>query len=995
MANAEKVVDYVSSVLSNLIPKPADAVLKPLIKPVGDNLKAWLADKETQKALLKAAEGAESDFREQAKEKFGNDDLTQVVASFPIHNGDLFQAILQSLPLHFNETFLASHISDDLSKYWSGEFSADQIKEAAALYIDCLRVRLLHVNGFADIVTRLAILRTDRRTEDILEIVKEILSLLSELMQKRSKETIFRSLHQLPQPPADFTGREELIEQLTSDFTSHKGATISGLTGMGGIGKTVLGLEVAHKIADNFPDAQIFLDLKGTTTPLSALDIVRHVILSFEPTADLRGLDETNMQGAYQSVLHGKKALLFFDNARSADQIASLRSSETCAMFVTSRWTFSVPGLENRRVDLMGEGEAEDFLFELCPRIGDKAAELAKACSYLPLALRIAGSFLSVNSDWLIEKYLAELNDRKKRLQVLKQSHDDAELTAEPDLLATFELSYNQLSEENQKHWRALGIFPTTFTQKDAKTICSLDETGAIKSLSLFRRYSILDYDEFSRRYKMHDLFVDFAFGKMNEKEFYNVHIMHAFYAVAILREANRLYSLGGNGIFEGLQLFDNEFQQIQSAHRWIVENMSGNRLVTELVMHFTNDGGPCISLRLLPRQRIEWSEVSALAARHLGNRDAEAAEFVALTVAYVDSGDFYKAIEIGEQALNITRKLANPQSIGHALGNLGIAHIELNHVEKAIAYHEESLAIFRKINDLRGQGNALGNLGKAYSHIQEYQKGLDCYKQALVIASQLGDRRMERGASSGIGWASLAMGDPHTAQIHAEDALSIGRVLQDYSGEAEALGILGRVNVALGNPDEGVACFRQQFDAYQKSENGMGQVKALGNIAKTYSEMGISENAIVSWEKQYTIATQINYREGEAEALGNIAREYSIRGNHHMVIKYYEQALVIIREINDVDYECKILGYLGFAYRSVGNPEQAIEKYEQQLVILRKMQDFSEEGYALGDLGSAYYEAGNKEKGIHIMKQALEILEKRELPEASRAREILREWGG
>src|SRR5512139_2733537 len=48
-------------------------------------------------------------------------------------------------------------------------------------------------------------------------------------------------LYQLPQPPADFTGREELIAQLVTDFTTHKGAAISGLTGMGGIGKTALG----------------------------------------------------------------------------------------------------------------------------------------------------------------------------------------------------------------------------------------------------------------------------------------------------------------------------------------------------------------------------------------------------------------------------------------------------------------------------------------------------------------------------------------------------------------------------------------------------------------------------------------------------------------------------------------------------------------------------------------------------------------------------------
>ncbi len=89
------------------------------------------------------------------------------------------------------------------------------------------------------------------------------------------------------------------------------------------------------------------------------------------------------------------------------------------------------------------------FLLELRPRIKDKAADLAKACAYLPLALRIAGSFLQVNNDWHVEKYLSQLNDRKKRLATLKESRVEAELQGEPDLLATFELSYGHLSKED------------------------------------------------------------------------------------------------------------------------------------------------------------------------------------------------------------------------------------------------------------------------------------------------------------------------------------------------------------------------------------------------------------------------------------------------------------------------------------------------------------------------------------------------------------------
>ena len=283
-------------------------------------------------------------------------------------------------------------------------------------------------------------------------------------------EQVFRSLHQLPQPPADFTGRKELLSQLMIDFKTYKGAAISGLTGMGGIGKTALGLVVAHQIAADYPDAQIFLDLKGTTAPLPAVEIVRHVLLSLEPGMDVRALNEGNMRGAYLSVLHGKRVLLFLDNARSAAQIAPLQPPGICALLVTSRWDFRVPGLRSHRLDVMDREEAETFLLELCPRIGGEAAALADACACLPLALRIAGSFLEVNVHWPVKQYLDQLSDRTKRLPALDEARDQVDLSSQdhPSLQAAFALSYNQLTADEQKRWRTLGVFPASFAARGA-----------------------------------------------------------------------------------------------------------------------------------------------------------------------------------------------------------------------------------------------------------------------------------------------------------------------------------------------------------------------------------------------------------------------------------------------------------------------------------------------------------------------------------------------
>ena len=903
MANAEKVVDFVSSLLTGLIPKPADIAVKPFIKPVGDSLKSWLDDKDTKIALLNAAQGAESDFRDQAKEKFGNDSLTQAVASFPIHNGELFQAALQSLPSHFNEAFLAKYISEDLSKYWSGEFSADQIKEATALYIDCLRVRLLRVNGFAEIVTRLAVLRTDRRTEEILEIVKETLELLTELLKNSRQESVFRSLHQLPQPPADFTGRDELIEQLVADFQKGGGATIhssklGGVTGMGGIGKTALGLVVAHKIAENYPDAQIFLDLKGTTEPLSAIDIARHVIVNLEPSVDVSRLDDNNFQAAYQSVLHGRKALLFFDNARSAEQIASLRPPETCAMLVTSRWTFSVPGLQPRRVDVMGEEDAKTFLLELCPRIGDNAASLAKACAYLPLALRIAGSFLQANSDWSVEKYISQLTDRKKRLETLKQSKTDAELTTEPDLLATFELSYNTLKVEDKKRWRALGVFPASFAAIAASAMWDLDEDATQNSLALFRRYSLIEFDENTSRYGLHDLLADYALSQMDAEEEQKAHLKHAAHYKDVLSVTAELYEKGSENILLGLNVFDREWENIRLAQAWVAENIETSDAITELVMLYPAASAYCLDLRLAPRQKIQWLNSALNAANKLNRKDAVGVHLGNLGVAYYGLGDTHKAIEFYEQYLSIAREIGDRRGEGAALGNLALAYYSLGNPRKAIEFYEQALRIYREIGDRRGEGNTLGNLTLAYADLSDARKAIESCEQALMIAREIGDRRGEGNAIGNLGSAYYSLGDIHKAIPFYEQQLIIVREIGDRHAEGNAIGNLGSAYYSLGDARKAIAFYEQQLVIVREIGDRRLEGIAIGNLGAAYNSLGDVRKAIAFYEQQLVLVREIGDRHAEGIALFNIGLAINSLEERKKAVQFVRQALTILEAI-------------------------------------------------------------------------------------------------
>jgi hypothetical protein len=126
--------------------------------------------------------------------------------------------------------------------------------------------------------------------------------------------------HQIPPPPADFTGRDTLLIELEASQNA-VGFVISG---MGGAGKTAFGLRLAERLKSRYSDSQFYLDLRGTSSkPLSLRAIMVHVVKSLCPEAEIPKRQK-ELEGVYLSVLDGKRVILFFDNAKDAAQIESL-----------------------------------------------------------------------------------------------------------------------------------------------------------------------------------------------------------------------------------------------------------------------------------------------------------------------------------------------------------------------------------------------------------------------------------------------------------------------------------------------------------------------------------------------------------------------------------------------------------------------------------------------------------------------------------------------
>jgi tetratricopeptide (TPR) repeat protein len=587
------------------------------------------------------------------------------------------------------------------------------------------------------------------------------------------------SLHQLPSPPADFTGREEDLSVLRSRLTKGGSVAIFGLRGMGGIGKTALALKLAEELTPAYPDAQLYLDLKGVDLqPLTAAQAMAFVLRSFHPEARLPE-SEADLAGLYRSVLHGKRVLLLMDNTASRDQVEPLIPPAGSLLLVTSRFHFTVPGLFARDLDEMSAEDARNLLLSISSRIDSDADAIANLCGRLPLALRFASGALAERPDLSPTEYARRLEEGKERLGPV-----DASLS----------LSYELLSENQRRLWCLLAVFPGTFDAPAAATVWELEADPTSEALGELVRTSLVEWEENERRYRLHDLARSFADQQIEKTEREVVQRRHAEHYLKILWTADRLYEEGGVSLGQALRLFDTEWGNIQAGFAWASGHSHDDEAGARICDDYPNAGAFCLALRQHPREQIRWREFALVAARQRKNRAGESVHLASLGFAYVNLGEARRAIEFYEQCLAIARDVSDRKREGQVLGNLGIAYANLGETGRAIELYEQRLAIARDIGDRQGESRACGSLGNAYVHLGETRRAIELYEQWLAIAREIGDRLGEGSALGGLGNAYKDLGETRRAIELYEQQLAIARDIGDRQGEANASWNLGLV---------------------------------------------------------------------------------------------------------------------------------------------------------------------------------------------------------
>ena len=112
---------------------------------------------------------------------------------------------------------------------------------------------------------------------------------------------------------------------------------------------------------------------------------------------------------------------------------------------------------------------------------------------------------------------------------------------------------------------------------------------------------SMLEWEEPTSRYRLHDLMRDFARQRLAPDESNSVARRHSAHYLAVLQSANDFYREGGQSMMRGLALYDLELRNVQAGQAWAAANAAEGERRSEIVQRLSRSGAPtssaCVSI--------------------------------------------------------------------------------------------------------------------------------------------------------------------------------------------------------------------------------------------------------------------------------------------------------------------------------------------------------------------------------------------------------------
>ncbi|WP_188195936.1 ATP-binding protein [Nonomuraea sp. SYSU D8015] len=657
---------------------------------------------------------------------------------------------------------------------------------------------------------------------------------------------------QLPPGAAHFVGRRKELSTLDAILSVESpDPRVMVIVGCAGIGKTTLAVQWCSAVAGEFPDGQLYVNLRGFGTlnpvePASALNtLLRGMGVAPEEIPE----DQAAASALFRTRTAGRRLLILLDNALNSEQVRPLLPARGCVAVVTSRDQLrSLTTHEATTRISLSPLEPPDSA-ELLSRISGRAVtgreepvrDLMKLCDNSPLALRIIGERLARQPDVPLLDLVDELAGGHEGLDAFSGGDD-----AYSDLRTVLSWSYRNLPPETAWVLRAVGgLYPgADFCTAAASALAGLPVRRTRQHLDRLVSTHLVEQHG-GDRFSLHDLVRAYAAEESRRNDTPSAReaavsrlltwFIHCLYAAdaAFAPDRMREPMVRLGELEESIEPV--AFSDLSAALRWCER---------------------------------EHQTITALPAwAHAHGAERAACQIAYLLESFLAHYKHYHELLDSHKAV---LQIDDLQLRGHLLSAMGNASDELLRSEDADRYLHHALRAFRECGDRRGEAKVLSNLAANAIRRGKYHIARTRCEQALAVAVEAGYLRGRAHTLDTLGEAHFGLGDYESAIECWRLALDINRRSGAHFVQATNLTNVGRAYSASGHHESAIEHHREAIAMFREIESLRGEAMALLNLGSAYHAQGAAAEAKAAWLQAWAMLSELgDAKAAEAWALG------------------------------------------------------------------------------------------------------------------------------
>jgi predicted ATPase/DNA-binding CsgD family transcriptional regulator len=793
-------------------------------------------------------------------------------------------------------------------KYWKayrkrhGKLSSAYLGKSETLTIE-------HLNAAAEVLADRDRLGEDQEVKTdasperthVVRIPAAPTSGLTPPMREVQKENVH--FFNLPLQLTSLVGREREVA-VACTLLLRPAVRLLTLTGTGGVGKTRLGLQMAHELSEQFASGICFVSLAPLSDP-------SHVMPAIARTLGLMEKGDQAPLEQLKSYLQDKQLLLLLDNFEQVAEAATplidlLQTCPRLKALVTSRallqvrgaYEFFVPPLALPDLSYLPDNkdlrhnEAIVLFVQRAQSVkvdftisSDNLRSIAEVCVQLdglPLAIELAAARIRLFSP---QKLLERLDHR---LQLLTGGAYDLP-ERQQTLRNTIQWSYDLLHVDEQRLFRWLSLFAGGCTLEAIEAISRLlgeRTTHVLDSVTALLTNHLLSQREQpdgEPRLMMLETIREYGLEALAEHgEMEETHQAHAAYYLTLVEASEQELRSGQQR--EWLDKLQREVENLRTALTWAQDNSKGEvglRLAGALgifwyMRGYLSEGRACLET-LLAQDREKRGETPAVVWHVTGGIRAKALNSVGMLVA--EQGDYERAALLVEESMELFQELGDKQGRAAALNLRGIiAKLQGDYIASVTLY-EESLRLQQELGNKRGIAIALNNLAAISQEQGNYGRALELGEESLAIKRESGNKHGIAQSLVNLGDLARKQGDATRAVVLVEESLEIFRELEDTRGIALALNNLGEVERDRGNYAHAVEALETSLALYRELGNKWGIALALCSLGDVTHEMGEFVQAKAMYRESLAFYQMENNMIGAIACLNGLAGIVAVQG--------------------------------------------------------------------------------------------------------------------